>query len=255
MTPMNDRGAGHSRASKIIFGALTAAIILLVVWAVSAVCGALATVKEISVIEQGDTVPYSDDDVIRAAGIEVGMRRRNVDTDAVAGRIEQELPYVKSATVKKRLGGVVELYLECQSPKYSVEIAERTYLLSEDLRVLGLGTAVSGVMPLSLPHVKRALLGEQLELYEDAKYITELLAALYSSPLAEGLNSVDAADRYALRILYGDSITVKLGDMSELAQKLEITVRLLEDDSMAGLDQAIIDVSDISRPTVRRSAA
>lgn len=255
MTPMSDRGTGHSRTSKIILGVLLATIILLIVWAVSAVCGAMATVKEISVVGQGDAIPYSDADVIRAAGLEVGMRRRDVDATSVAELIEQRLPYVKRATVKKRLGGAVELNLECQSPKYSVEIAEQTYLLSEDLRVLGSGGEASDVMPLRLPRVKRALLGEPLELYDDTKYITELLDALYASPLAERLDSVDAADRYALRILYNDSITVKLGDMSELAQKLELAARLLKEDSMAGLDQAIIDVSDISRPTVRRSVA
>lgn len=253
MNPVDRSGGGHSRASKMVLYTLSAAVILLIVWAISAICGAFATVREISVVSLSDTMLYSDEDVIYAAELEVGMRRRDVNAASVAERIERRMPFIKHATIKKHLNGAIELYIECQTPRYSAEIAEQTFLMSENFVVLGYDTACDDVIPLGLPRVKRAVLGEQLELYEDEEYISELMKTLYASQLAEELASVDASDRYSIRILYGDSVTIKLGDMSDLEQKLELAARLLSDSSITAIDQLTIDVSNLSCPTVRRS--
>ncbi len=252
-TDVGQGGGGHSRAGRIILAAMAAAVVLLLIWAVSAVCSALAVVKSVSVVEESGSSPYTEQQIIEAAGIAEGMRCRDIDAVAAARRLEQTLPFIKQAVIKKRFGGSVEIRLQCQSAKYISDIAGEQYLLSEDFRVLGTGAVAGDVIPLRLPQVKQAMVGQQLQLFDNGEYIDVLLAALYASPLAAALDSVDTADRYSLRILYGGRFTVRLGDISELEAKLELVVRLLNEATLADAEQATIDVSDPAHPTVKRA--
>lgn len=247
------RPGGHSRASRVILAVMIAAVILLVVWAISAVAGALAVVKSVGIVDTAGNSPYSEAQVSEAAGVSVGMRKNDFDTAEAEAAVLEKLPFVSRVEVRKRAGGKVEITLTCQTPKYAATIAGEQYLLSEDMRVLGIGASGEGILPLELPRVRRAIAGQTVSFFEDSGYIGETLGTLYASPLADRLDSVDLSDRYSVRLLYGDRFTVRLGDTSDMESKLETAARLISDASLADSPQATIDVSDLRHPTVRKT--
>lgn len=247
------RSGGHSRASRVILAVMIAAVIILVVWAISAVAGALAVVKSVSVVDTAGNSPYSEAQVSEAAGVSVGMRKNDFDTAGAEQSVLEKLPFVSRVEVRKRAGGKVEIMLTCQTPKYAATIAGEQYLLSEDMRVLGIGASGEGTLPLELPRVRRAIAGQTVSFFEDSKYIGETLGTLYASSLADRLDSVDLSDRYSICLLYGDRFTVRLGDTSDMESKLETAARLISDASLANSAQATIDVSDLRHPTVRKT--
>lgn len=243
----------HSRASRVILAVMIAAVIILAVWAISATAGALAVVKGISIVDAAGNSPYSEPQVCEAAGVSVGMRKNDLDTDVAERQVLDKLPFVSRAKVRKCLGGRVEITLTCQTPRYAATIAEEQYLLSEDMRVLGIGDLGEGTLLLELPRVSRAIVGQTVCFFEDSEYIAQTIDTIYAFPIADCLDSVDLSDRYSVRLLYGDRFTVRLGDTSDIERKLEIALRLISSESISDSAQVTIDVSDLRYPTVRSS--
>lgn len=244
----------HSHASRVMLTILAAIVIILFVWAISAISGSLARVKSIKIIDEYINCPYSEQQVVDAAGIFVGMYKKDLDIAGSEDDILRRLPFVSRVQIRKRLGGEVCITLYCQTPRYAANIAGEQYLLSEDFRVLGIGDVTQDVMPLTLPHVKCAITGQKVIYFEDGKFVSDTLKTLLASELSDKLDSVDLSDRYSVCLLYDDRFTVRLGDTFDLDAKLSMVARMLADESVSGAGQATLDVSDIDHPTVRRTS-
>lgn len=253
-TPSGNSGGTHSRASRIILALLAAAVIILVVWGISAIAGSFAVVKSIKICDANENSPYTDTQVAQAIGVSVGMKKKNIDTSQAERELLEKLSFAEKARVRKRMGGEVEITLWCTEAKYAAAIAGEQFLLSDNLRVLGKTDAFGGALPLELPRVMRALVGQEILFFEDAQFITQTLDTIYSSALGDKLDSVDMSNRYSVKFLYADRFTVCLGDTSDISAKLETAARLIASDELANAVQATIDVSDLRRPTVRQTS-
>ena len=99
------------------------------------ICGALvaalALFFKVESIEITGTSRYSTDEVERASGVHVGDNLYLMDKNAVASRITQQLPYVETVQISRRLPKTLCISVtECRGLA-AIEQDGRLWLISE----------------------------------------------------------------------------------------------------------------------------
>lgn len=241
----------HNKWSKYILIFLAALVTVLIVWCICMIVGSLGSVKNITVIGES---PYSDEHIIAVSELEVGMKIKYVDTRDIEDSVLDVLPCLSSVSVKKKLGGNIDINITSENIKYVADISGDRYVMSDDFRVLyEYGRIESEHIPLSvaMPDIKRAIVGKTIEFFDDSTYIDEFIGVLEESALNEKITFIDFSSKYALEILYDDKYTVRFGSLENIELKLEKVYLIMQDSALDGESKAIIDVSDISHPTVK----
>ena len=240
----------HRRESKYILTAFVVVLFLLVVWGICIVAGSFSEVKKITV--NGDS-PYSENQIIAVAGIQKGSKLNRIDSRKSESDILDNLTYIVDVKIKKKLGGNVVIDVTSDQASYISNISNDYFVMSDNFRVLGYaGDFVldDSTVFIELPPVKKALVGDDVIFYEDTSYIFEFIDIMSGSSIAHGIISFDVSDRYNLSVVYDDCYVIRFGEMKDMDAKLRKLDVVLNSDAMAGLDKAIIDISDISAPSV-----
>ena len=251
ITKFNTLNSIHNKWSKYILIFLAALIVILVIWCICLVIGSIGTVKNITV--QGE-VPYADEHIIAVSNIEQGAKIKHIDFRNVEETILECLPCISNVSVKKKADGEVVIRVTPEEIRYVANICGQRYVMSDKFRVLCIYGDVAlekDLLEIALPTVKRAIIGQTIEYFDDSKYIDDLVDILIGTKLSDGINFVDFSDKYNLKLLYKNKYNICLGDLDDINLKLQKVYMILEDDMLAGDNKAIIDVSDISHPTVK----
>ncbi|MBQ9080512.1 MAG: FtsQ-type POTRA domain-containing protein [Clostridia bacterium] len=257
MNTVNDNSSNpspqpeHRRLSRYILAVVAALLLLLVIWGICTVVGAFATVGKIVV--KGES-PYAEDRIIAVSGIETGMRKNKINAEVAETEILNNLPCISEVNIRKKLGGVIEIRITSENVRYLTSIADDYYVVSDSFRLLGLSGTVAAndsIVMISLPFVKRAIVGQRIEYYEDTEYIGEFVSVLEDSELDGGIDSIDVSDKYKLEVLYDGKYTIRIGELKNMDEKLRMIYLMLEDEVLSEGIAAIFDVSDISKPTIQ----
>ena len=109
------------------------AVIGLVMLAVAIVAVLCLTVffKIESITVTGSKV-YDTEKVLSVCTIETGENLFLADTDKAAQQLQQALPYVYSAKIKRKLPGTVQIQVTDAAPAYAVKNKDKTYTLMDD---------------------------------------------------------------------------------------------------------------------------
>ena len=109
------------------------AVIGLVLLAVAIVAVLCLTVffKIESITVTGSKV-YDAEKVLSVCTIETGENLFLADTDKAAQQLQQALPYVYSAKIKRKLPGTVQIQVTDAAPAYAVKNKDKTYTLMDD---------------------------------------------------------------------------------------------------------------------------
>ncbi len=201
----------------------------------------------------GNTVT-SREEILEASGVQIGDELLGVDWQEVARRIETACPVrVKLKIVPGKLTvEVTERELLCY------QYADRWFSLDRELRVLTTSEqreSYVGLMEIRLPAVASVTVGEPVSFYDDTVdrgYIAELIGFLEAQSLIGRVNLLDVAEKYHVSFVREGTIRIVLGKTSDLAEKLDMVETLL-----SGKDGgcAVVDVSDLSKPTYRPVSA
>ena len=243
--------SGHNKWSKYILIFVSSLVLILVIWCVCMMIGSLGVVKNITV--RGDT-PYSVDRIVAVSGIERGMKIKKVNSKNIKNNILEILPCISDVSVKKKVGGEVIVDVTSEEIRYVANISDERYVMSDEFRVLCLeGTVNFDSFPLevSLPDVKRAIVGQTVEFFDDGNFINDFIEIIDSSKLSDGVTFIDFSNKYNLKLLYEDKYTVCFGDLGDINLKLQKVYMIMDDASLKDQKKAIIDVSDVAHPTVK----
>lgn len=244
-------GVNHRKGSRTILALLAAVILLLLVWAICTVAGALTTVKSIAV--EGES-PYTQAAVAAVAGIEPGMKQSRLDKQSCEAKILKKLPYISKVSVRFGIGGKVRIKITADKARYITYISGDCYVMSSDFRMLEMLTSdplQEGVVYISLPKAKRAMLGSVTEYYSDSSFVGQLMHTLDESFLAGRIKSVDASDKYDIEFKFDDRYTVMLGELRNIEGKLKMIAGMLENKALETPGNVVLDVSDLENATVR----
>lgn len=243
----------HRKESRQILAIIAAMVLLLAVWGVSALAGSLIKIKAIEV--SGDS-PYSNEIIVSASGIKHGMRINKINRAEAEGKILRTLPYISDVRVSRGIFGKAKISVKADIAAYYTIIAGDYFALSDGFRVLeyspvGSGFAADGLIYISLPHIKSAIIGGQLSYYDnDTGYIQEFLSSITSAGLDGDILSADLSDKYGISFTY-NKYTVKIGHFKDIDKKMSIVSRMEKDSYLNNRESAEFDVSDLNNPSIR----
>lgn len=210
-----------SRAVELIYKLLlTAALLCAVGFAASAYF-------RVRTIEVRGNERCTADAVAAATGVRIGDRLLFVNRKSAAEGIFRALPYADAVRVRRRFPSTLVIELRESVPAAAVLSEGVAYLIDGDCKLLEYmpqsafslniltvdGMTVSGAEP-------GQTIGMQDELRLDTLRI--LLKAFAKEELLPHVSALHAEKLYDISFVYDRTLTVRIGDASELERKLEL---------------------------------
>ena len=210
-------------------------------------------VKSIKV--EGSTY-YTDEQIIEASGIKIGDELFAIGTkDEIRKRIWKwdTNRYIDAVGVKRGFSSVTIIVSPPQNLMYT-EFNGKYYMIDRGFRVLREGTSESdfaGLPRVELPTVCALSVGSTLTFEEgaDLSYVGTLLDTLETAELLDRVTALDVTSKFRLSYRTEDGCRVDLGKAGELSAKLALAEEIID---RRGEGDAIVDVSDLQKPTYRR---
>ncbi len=251
----------------------------------------LARLWKVDDVTAADGTYYTAAVLRQYSGIEAGDEMVGFDTSDVERRLKENLPLLSSVKVRKHLSGAVSIKVTEEKALYYTRHNVNYYIIAaDDMEVLCVMSSPTearrvGATYLGLPECARLRVGETLgfvnlpyvsdsaagetsgapdyevetdEPKEENAYVPAFVEALMSSPMADRVVGMDVSDRYDISFVLQGKIRVRVGDMEELARKLEMAERSIADSGAGNAPEGLstlVDVSDPSRIVHRTSPA
>ena len=200
-------------------------------------------------IEIEGNVHYTDEEIIRAIGIEQGDNMFLFDRFGTLSRVFAKLPYIEQVvSVERKLPNKVKItVVESEALAY-LQLGEEKWTMDHGCKILGQAAEgetaflipVSGIAPGTL------LIGEPLTTEdgneEVVTYLEDVLYQIEERGLNRMVTKIYFSDDENVEFSYGGKYTVVLGTNNNLEHKFGMFVAVL--DMLKDGDLGIIDVSD-----------
>ncbi len=180
---------------------------------------------------------YDPEEVEEVAGVKKGDILFTVDTDAVARKIETELPHAISVKVERDYPGTLRISMQQTEAEFCFEISGQYVVVSKELKVLcvlegkeELESSYGPLIPIKIPPIRNAVAGHTLVFMDerDTDFIPELLYTIEVCKLRDKITSIDASVRFDIRLFYMDRLEIKLGNTEEFETKLIFARQIAE---------------------------
>ncbi len=245
---------------KIKVGAVLCAVLALVLYLLSAFV--FFKIDKIEVIgvkdEEGNILPasiyYTEEEIIRISGIETGDSLVRVNKSDVKNSIEKLLPYVGNVKVQKKYPSILRLVTSDTHAVYGADVGGGLTLLDENYKVLGVSEKrPAGCMKITGVSFETAETGENAVFTDEAykSRIKNIVDACEKAGI-ENVTKLDLSNIANVRIVIDGKVTLILGTITDLSDKLTMGLRTMEAELQnASEAKIIIDVTDSDRSYVR----
>lgn len=246
-----ERGKGDAsvRRRAVMLFWLAAAVVLIGVLAVPLwrICSSRLVIADVEIVGE---IPYTEDELLAAAGFSRGSEIFSFRRSKAEEAILEQLPYLTSVTVRRRLPDRVVLTASAEKAVLYTEMNGQYFALSESLRVLERSTdnfayEAAGLYFTELPRVSRAVVGERLTLaggIGDA-FIGDVLRALRENGLGNSVTELELGEKFELTVVLDGRYTVCLGSPKDVSLKLLTARRIIEENDFEKAARVIIDVT------------
>lgn len=180
---------------------------------------------------------YDSDSILTETGITPEDNLFAVNESVLQAKLTVTFPYIRKVKVTRKLPTTVIIRVEEDSPIYYTEIMGDYFLLSSSLRVLERAKSaeeftsrMSGLLPVRIPEIKRAVVGTELVFPRDAtyRYMTNLLSTLERAPFYGRIGTVDVSEKFNIRLYLNDAkICARIGGTDDLEAKLSFLSKIL----------------------------
>lgn len=201
---------------------------------------------------------YSKEEIIESCPIEIGKSLVLADLEKAQAAIEEELPYIKKATLKRSLPSTLSISVSEASEKYTIYSGKSgNYLvLSETFKILGVShepkvglTLIKGAYPeetkagKQLCFVKAAEDEETVVNDKILSTLEEVAYALVASGIAD-VTMIDITSLSDIKVLYQDRLILEIGSVSDADGKLELAAQVIEkEDELNPEQKGTIDLT------------
>lgn len=240
-------GTQRQRKRKLkVFYVVMIAIVLLA--AVAVACSLLLKIN--TIVPVGSSV-YTEADIIDACPIKTGDNLISADIETAANELPQRMPYIRSATVRRKFPSKIIVAVEPDTPVCAVRQAGVYILLDDQDKVIDLVES----LPEQLTLVEGVILFEPIPgqkaqfLNEDARMIFEnILSAMQGAEIDfSKINRINFTDLLSITYDYENRIRVVLGEPEDLEYKITFSRNILKNEDGNGLDSSSIGLLDLSR--------
>lgn len=217
-------------------------LVVLVACAVFAVLSLTTLFRVESFVVSGELGRYTPEQVIEASGVALGTNLFSVKTGEVSARIEEQLPYIREATVKIRLPDRILIEVGQTQAAAVVETNLGCFQIDDTHKILAEAEPADGL-------IFRGIVLDSVQIGRRAQYSDENAASILSA-LMDGLREnemdavqdVDLTDLYAIEVQYNDLLTIKLGGATDLQKKLRFA-RYVIDEKLDPAQRGTLDLS------------
>lgn len=245
---------------RIKVGAVLCAVLALVLYLLSAFV--LFKIDKIEVLgvkdEEGNMLPasvyYTEEEIIRISGVETGDSLVRVSKCDVKNSIEKLLPFVGNVKVQRRYPSTLRLITEDTHAVYGADAGGGLTLLDENYKVLGISEKrPAGCIKITGLSFESAETGETAVFTDEAykSRIKNIVDACNDAGI-ENITKLDLSNIANVRIVINGRVTLILGTITDLSDKLTMGLRTMEAELQnASEAKIIIDVTDSDRSYVR----
>lgn len=218
---------------------LRARIFLTVLFA-AGICATLSltVLFRVSAVEAEPGTHYTAEQITEAAGIENGTNLFRVDRAGAAQKISRTLPYIESASVSIVLPDKIFISVQEAEPALQIQQDGSCYLLSGDLKVLErFGEEAPDLPVITGAGLTAAEPGTQAEFEKEE--MPQTLLTLEEQLKVNQFSQVTAIDvtrLYSIELSYDEKITVRIGSLGNLQEKLQLARYII--DNKLDADQA-----------------
>ncbi len=194
-------------------------------------------------------VHYTDEEIIRAIGIEEGDNMFLFDRFGTLSRVFAKLPYIEQVvSVERQLPNKVTItVVESQALAY-IRLGEELWTIDHGCKVLGqaAGGEAQFLIPVEGIEPGTLMIGEPLTTRDGneavIEYLRELLYQIEERGLTGKVDKISFSGPNSVEFSYDGKYTVSLGNSGNLEHKFGMFVAVL--DMLKEGDLGIIDVSD-----------
>ncbi len=247
----------HKKENTALLGVLR--VTMLSVIAVIMLLGALLLVLPMfrvkTVVVEGNS-RHSVEEIVAAAEIPEGCEILTLDKSAIGKKIFAACEYVNSVKMVRYFSTVKIVVTEAENVSYTGSNG-LYYAFDRDFRVLSVSQNESdfeGFCKMELPAVAGVAIGEPLRFQNgelDIGYINALWTALDAKGIYESVTLIDASKKYSVAYVVGDGFRVELGKVDDMDMKLSLVDEILSRKGETNSVGAVINVSDLQKPTYR----
>ncbi len=178
----------------------------------------------------GDKV-YADKMVVDKSGIEIGENLFKVNETKLSEVLSKNLPYIKSATIERKLPSTLIINVEAAKEVGAVTTQKGFVLLDETGKVLDKNASIlkENVAVINNVKLKEYVEGEKVVFTDEKK--TETLLKLFeaiSKVDMQLLTEIDLKNVNDIKIKYDDRITFEVGSLTNIETKLARGLAALE---------------------------
>ncbi len=235
-----------SRGGNYALYYIFAGIIAVIVFAILA----KTVLFNCSAIEVEGNQRYSADEIISASGLVTGKSLLDIDEKAAQERITAALAYIDMAEVSKSFPTKMKIVVKEAERWYDLQYGGSHFVVSR------LGKVIEAARDSSLPVVKGyepaepsvgVYLTSQVEGKTDIP--AQVLIAAETAGLT-GITSMDITDRFEIKVLVEDRITLELGNATQLENKMYIAKELIESEITA-TESVTVNLTNTEKVYVR----
>lgn len=198
-------------------------------------------------------VPYTNEEIIAASGIQQGKSLVFADTEEASANIEKVLPYTDNVVITKKLPSGIIIRLESTEKAFATELSNGTFaMLDKNLKVLEYApeipegiTLIKGAIPIKseigecLAFVNEVTKDDEETETGDRTFslILEITKAIAENGMKD-IDLIDISTRSNIHLIYQKRIVLNLGDSSEISSKLSLGQRVIAEEDTISLTQS-----------------
>lgn len=206
---------------------------------------------------------YSAEQIIAASGIRIGDEIYAVEFG------KQEIRERIWAWDDGQTPIINKIGIECSSGRVTISIEEYPnityasingffYLLDRDFHILHVTAneeELAAFPEIKLPTVVDVSEDSQLIFAVDTAYIREMFDFLEEEALFSDVTELDVAKKYNISYVVNDRCRITLGKPTDLFVKHGVAAKILSEKGTSADRWAVVDVSDLQKPTYRALAS
>lgn len=237
---------------KRIIRAITVGVIALAV--VSAVIYLFLTrlfVVETVIVDGTDTYSYLE--ICTTADIKTGSVIFFANEKAVNSALTAKFPYIRKAELEKQYPSTVNIVITEEVPRYYIEYDGEYFVITDEMKVLEKYTdkermlvRFKNIKPVYIPDLYKAIVSYKLDFIsdKDTRHVREVLKTLSEWENFDRITSLDMTNRFNIRMVYDERITVRFGNKSDLDDKIRFASGIISKYSDGAYGTIIVDSTE-----------
>lgn len=177
-------------------------------------------ITEVTVV--GESEKYASEEILAQCTIDTGENLFLADTKTAKAMLEQNLPYIYNAEIKRKLPYTIEITVTDAVPAYSIKNKDKTYtLLDDNFKVLETEAEKAQGISILKADISKADAGFAIQFKNEdtGKCLTQLAQVVKDNnfDMITAVYSNNISDNY---VVYDGRIDFKLGTCDNLENKI-----------------------------------